>query len=275
MRVLVTGGSGGLGRYVVRALSARGLDVLAPGRDALDITRQEDLRAYVAYERPEAVVHLAALANVDRCSEDPVLATRTNATATRHLVETCGGRLVRPFVYMSTNDLFSECAGGPFSESCDPAPGMAYSWSKYAGELAVLTVGGLAVRANFFTRHCRAKLSFAAYVIQNAGAGIPFRCYTNVRAAPVFAGTLAERMVDALLSGRAGVLHVASTDSVSRDEQARLLCRAYGLPEDGIMPVPLLDRRGRPLDARLTSERGGLVGTVAEEVAKLVREEPL
>lgn len=274
MRVLITGGSGGLGRYVPRALLSRGAVVLAPRHEDLDITSPDALRAYIEQSRPTAVVHLAALANVDRCTEKVEEAVSVNSIATHRLAWACAdARLL--LVYMSTNDVFSECQDGPFSESRIPAPGMAYSWSKYVGEVAVVVAGGLAVRANFFTRHCRAKQSFAAYVVNSAHAGTPFPCYTNVIATPVFAGTLAEKMVEALLRGERGILHIASSDSVSREEQARRICQTYGLPADGIVPTELTARRGRPLDARLTSERGGLVGTVEGEIAKMAREEPL
>mgnify|MGYP001592000075 CR=1 FL=1 len=274
MRVLVTGGSGGLGRYVSRALFARDATVMAPQHEDLDITRLDDLRAYVESVKPTAVVHLAAIANVDRCAERPEEAVAVNGVATYRLASICR-RFKVPLVYMSTNDVFSECRDGPFSESRAPAPGMAYSWSKYLGEVAVVEAGGLAVRANFFTRHCRAKQSFAAYVLECARGDRPLLCHSNVLATPVYAGTLAERLVEALCAEVTGVLHVASSDAVNRAQQARLICAAYGLPAEKVTPRPLEDRRGRPLDARLTSERGGLAGTVQEEVMKMAKEEPL
>mgnify|MGYP001604612726 CR=1 FL=1 len=276
MRVLVTGGSGGLGRYVVPALLARGFEVKAPSHAELDITCEESVRTSLATLSPQVIVHLAALSNVDRCFYEPEEASRLNVLGTEHLVRWARRGPLASFVYMSTNDVFSECReGGPFDESRTPAPGMPYSWSKWAGEQAVLAIGGLVIRANFFTRHCNAKQSFAAYVIENAREGRKFACYTNVLATPIFAGTLAERIGDAVQAGAAGILHIATRDAVSRVTQAEEICKAYGLPTNKIQSAPLLDRRGRPLDARLTSLREGLVGDVAEEIGKMVREEPL
>lgn len=276
MRVLVTGGSGGLGRYVVPVLAARGFEMMAPDHATLDITNEESVRAHLTDCSPQVIVHLAALSNVDRCSYEPEEASRLNVLGTQHLVRWARMGPLASFVYMSTNDVFSECRGhGPFDESRTPAPGMPYSWSKWAGEQAVLAVGGLVIRANFFTRCCNAKQSFAAYVIDSARAGRSFDCYTNVLATPIFAGTLAERIAEAVLSGAAGVLHIASRDGVSRVTQAEKICQAYGLPADGIRAVPLVDRHGRPLDARITSLRDGIVGDVADEIEKMAREEPL
>lgn len=271
MRALVTGSRGGLGTYVVRALEAAGYDVLDPPRTELDFTDREGVDLYLGALRPAVIIHLAALADVDRCGTHLEEAVRANVLATQYLVASARC----PLVYMSTNDVFSECLDGPFDEGRTPAPGMPYSWSKFAGEQAVLAVGGLVVRANFFTRRCNSKRSFVAYVLEHAVRGVPFDCYTNVCTCPVFAGTLATVLVRSSTEDCRGVLHVATEDAVNRAEQAEKICEAYGLSSLGVRPVPLRDRCGRPLDARLTSVRGGIVGTVSSEIQKLVQAEPI
>jgi len=60
-RVVVTGGSGFLGRHVVAALRSRGCAVAAPRKAEYDLTRELDTRRMYADLRPELVVHLAAV----------------------------------------------------------------------------------------------------------------------------------------------------------------------------------------------------------------------
>ena len=61
-RVVVTGGSGFLGRCVVRALERRGCAaVLAPRKREYDLTREPDVARMFADMRPNIVVHLAAV----------------------------------------------------------------------------------------------------------------------------------------------------------------------------------------------------------------------
>jgi GDP-L-fucose synthase len=61
-RVLVTGGSGFLGRNVVAALRRHGCaDVAAPRRAAYDLTREPDVRRLFAEVAPQVVIHLAAV----------------------------------------------------------------------------------------------------------------------------------------------------------------------------------------------------------------------
>jgi len=60
-RVVVTGGSGFLGRHVVAALGTRGCTVLVPRKAQYDLTHIADVERMYADLRPEIVLHLAAV----------------------------------------------------------------------------------------------------------------------------------------------------------------------------------------------------------------------
>jgi GDP-L-fucose synthase len=60
-RVVVTGGSGFLGRHVVAALGTRGCTVLVPRRAQYDLTHEADVERMYADLRPHVVIHLAAI----------------------------------------------------------------------------------------------------------------------------------------------------------------------------------------------------------------------
>ncbi len=61
-RVVVTGGSGFLGRHVVQAFERRGYGtVLVPRKATYDLTRERDVERMYAELRPRVVVHLAAV----------------------------------------------------------------------------------------------------------------------------------------------------------------------------------------------------------------------
>jgi GDP-L-fucose synthase len=61
-RVLVTGGSGFLGKQLLQVLSERGYpDVVAPSHAEYDLTRADQVAACVRDLRPRAIVHLAAV----------------------------------------------------------------------------------------------------------------------------------------------------------------------------------------------------------------------
>jgi GDP-L-fucose synthase len=58
--VMVTGGQGFLGKYVVHRLNERGADVLVADLDRYDLRRPEDIRRALADSKPQMVIHLAA-----------------------------------------------------------------------------------------------------------------------------------------------------------------------------------------------------------------------
>ena len=61
MEVLVTGGSGMVGRNLTEALESRGIAVVSPGRKKLDLTKKEEVDDYFRNNPPDAVVHCAGL----------------------------------------------------------------------------------------------------------------------------------------------------------------------------------------------------------------------
>ena len=272
MKALITGASGGLGRYVCRTATGLGWTVLSPSHKDLNLTCPDKVGVYLEENAPDVILHLAALTNVDRCQQASQATVQLNVLSTLHLA-----RAKKRLVFMSTNDVFSELVDadidGPYADQMIPAPGNVYAWSKFAAEQAVLAAEGVVVRANFFTRHCSSKESFVAYVLRNANERRPFDCYTNVVSSPIFAETLAKALCT-LTAGQSGVFHVSTVDSINRHEQAQEICRAYGLDASFAQPKLLENRAGRPLDARLTPSACIEQLYVNDEIDKLRKAEP-
>ena len=140
MRLLVTGGGGQIGRAVSAAARARGFDVTAPARAALDIVDAAAVARAFDATRPEAVVNCAALTAVDRAEGERELAFAVNAEAAGRLARLCASRGVK-LVHLSTDYVFDGAEPGPYREDDPPSPLNVYGASKLAGELAVAAAG--------------------------------------------------------------------------------------------------------------------------------------
>ena len=149
-RVLVTGGSGFIGRHVVAVLRAAGHEVTVADRspygedDVREVTGElEDpaVREAAVTEGTDAVVHLAAETSVLGSMRRPVLVHRVNVDLTAALLELCRERGVPTFVLASTNAVVGACPG-TMTERVPLAPLTPYGATKAAAEMLLSGYAG-------------------------------------------------------------------------------------------------------------------------------------
>ncbi|KRE84588.1 GDP-mannose 4,6 dehydratase [Rhodanobacter sp. Soil772] len=147
-RVLVTGLGGFTGRYVAAELERAGYAVsgLSPAsHDAaaghVDLLDAAAVHAAVAGIRPQAVIHLAAIAFVAHGDVDAVY--RTNILGTRHLLAALADLPVPPSIVVlaSSANVYGNAEGhaGLLGEDTPAAPANDYAVSKLAMEYMAKT----------------------------------------------------------------------------------------------------------------------------------------
>jgi UDP-glucose 4-epimerase len=148
VRVLVTGGSGFIGSHVVDRLIAHGHEpvnfdlVPSPFHDPSEVEYVHgDLLDPAAVRNAirgtDAVIHLAAVSDVNKVLADPALAEAVNAGGTRAVLEAARLEGVPRVVYASTVWVYGSSNGhGPLEED-EPftLPGHLYTATKLAGEM--------------------------------------------------------------------------------------------------------------------------------------------
>jgi UDP-glucose 4-epimerase len=153
MKVLITGGSGRLGRSVVAGFAAAGHDVVSVDRTELpagpefvrvrqenvDLLDADQVRSVLTRTQPDAVIHLAAIAVPFSAPEDVIL--RTNTLLAYNVMGAATDVGVRYIVTASSPTVLGYGAPGgwlpdrfPLDEESTPRPWNAYALSKLIAE---------------------------------------------------------------------------------------------------------------------------------------------
>ncbi|GAA4768806.1 NAD-dependent epimerase/dehydratase family protein [Microbacterium gilvum] len=256
-RILVTGGAGRLGRSLVAGLAARGHELVSVDRDvsdapelsgiaqlAADLSDADAAAAVIAESRPEALIHLAAIAVPFSAPEDVIM--RTNAGLAVSVLGAAAAAGVPRVVAASSPTVLGYGAPAgwlpdrlPLDERTPPRPWNAYGLSKL---LIEQTIGML-------RRQTGDAVRFAAFrpcyvIAPEEWAGAPTQQghtvverladpalsapavfnYVDARDVSSFADTLLSAMDD-IPNGE--VFFVGADDALARDPLAELMPRFF------------------------------------------------
>ncbi|HPX74649.1 MAG: dTDP-4-dehydrorhamnose reductase [Candidatus Diapherotrites archaeon ADurb.Bin253] len=146
-KTLVLGSTGVLGKEI---LSHRD-SLLSPSHSELDITDFNKLNRFFEREKPNQVIHLAALVGARKCEENREKAYLTNVLATKNISQLCLNNNIK-MIYMSTDTVFDGRKGN-YSEEDIPNPLNYYSFTKFAGECFVgMVPSHLIIRSSFLPK---------------------------------------------------------------------------------------------------------------------------
>lgn len=136
MKVLLTGKHGQLGQ-ALQASCPADVELIALGRDDLDLSNAEACKQAVLDVNPDWVLNAGAYTAVDRAESEAELAWQVNAGAPKAFSEALaksGGRLLQ----VSTDFVFNGKQGSPYTPDQPVNPIGVYGSSKADGEQAVL-----------------------------------------------------------------------------------------------------------------------------------------
>lgn len=294
--LLVTGAAGMAGWHVItealhRNLPVSGLwhneqpvsfgaDVPMHRCDLLDYSKCADL---VANLRPTAVVHCAALTNVDACEDNLEHTMNVNAHASGALAEVaaeCGAR----FIYFSSDSVYE--GSRPNWRETDPAnPVNAYAKSKKEAGRRILAAYPEAVvlRTNFYGKHPCDDRALASWILGRLETGQDVPGFTDVVFSPLWIGHLAQRVVDLATEEKyadvSGLLNLGGDGSISKYDFARQMAQAAGHDPDRVKTALSTDidfKAARPLDTSMDVGRArdifGTLPTMGEGLEAFVKD---
>lgn len=244
-RLLVTGGTGYLGRAVAAAAERAGWVVTAVGSSIADIRDPESVRALVRDIGPNVIVHTAYRKDTRDAREVIEEGSAHVAAAANE----AGARLV----HVSSDVVFDGRAGRPYRETDRPSPLTDYGRSKAAAELrvAALADDAVIVRTSLIYGGPSSPPSLHELVAHDHDATF----YVDEIRCPIQVDDLARALVELATSDVAGIVHVAGPEALSRRDFAELIVGR----RVKAAPAP----PGRVLDCRLDSTQASRLLTFA------------
>jgi dTDP-4-dehydrorhamnose reductase len=135
IKVMLTGKDGQLGKALLEKIPA-GIEVVALGRQDLDLSNKESCHNAVLEYRPDWVLNAGAYTAVDRAESEPDLAMAVNAVAPEAFAQALGevgGRLLQ----VSTDFVFNGTQAHPYHPDQPVDPISVYGATKAEGERLV------------------------------------------------------------------------------------------------------------------------------------------
>jgi dTDP-4-dehydrorhamnose reductase len=236
-RLLIIGSRGFVGSGLSEAAAGGPFELLSD--NGIDITDNKSVQLAFEALQPDAVILLAAIADIDRCQREQERAERINVDGALHVAQACANTNAR-LVFSSTGAVFDGLKHGYVEEDL-PTPVSFYGETKVRAEAGVQKIlpAAAIIRISLvlgFSRRPGTNSTLDRLRSQlEAGTSVaaPLEEYRN----PIDTGTLNEFLLD--LAGRSqatGVFNLGSADPISRYDLMRRLARSWNCLESLVQP---------------------------------------
>lgn len=274
MRVLITGASGQLGPYLLRAAGERGPQwqlAAWSGRSTGQVEgvalRPVDLLDGRAIEQalndfdPQAIVHAGAVSSLKESLENPDLAEAVNVQATSILAGWAWYRSAR--VVLCSSDMVFDGRRGNYVETDEANPVSVYGRTKLAAERVVCQLpGGVAVRLSLmYGPGLHGKKTFYDQLLEALRSGKPLNLFNDEWRTPLSIADGARGLIAACDSKAAGLYHLGGPERITRYELGRRVAAKLGLNDRGIKTETRMSVKGpeeRPRDLSLNCAKWDL-----------------
>ncbi len=237
----ITGAGGLIGSHLAAVTPSEWI-ARPLSRNQLDITDSKAVYEQFDHDKPDLVIHCAAISKNPVCDADPQLAMRVNADATQTLA--VAAREI-PFIFLST-DLVFDGKKGNYVEVDEPNPLSVYAETKVLAERAVLknpkhTIVRLSLNAGHSPTGDRA---FNEEMRRAFAAGRSMNLFLDEFRCPLPAEFTARALWE--IVGESGIFHLCGPERLSRFEIGRLVAENHPELNPKISSGTLRDYKGSP-----------------------------
>jgi dTDP-4-dehydrorhamnose reductase len=232
--ILVTGSNGLLGQKITeRTLQTKQFNLVATSKGAnrypvkegytyaeMDILNPDQVLQVIKKFKPDAIIHTAAMTNVDISHEQPELAHELNVVAVQTLADIAASENIQ-LVHLSTDFIF-DGAAGPYDEEAEPNPLSHYGKTKLEGEQVVKSSNAhWVIIRTILVYGIVSDMSRSNIVLWAKGAlesNKPINVVNDQWRMPTLAEDLADGCLLAVEKGAQGVFNISGKDMMSVSE---------------------------------------------------------
>jgi len=238
MRLLITGGSGLLGSKTVSISLRKGYETYSGYNDheatngtpvKLNICNKREVDKVFEKVKPDAVIHAAALTNVDKCEEDQEMARRVNIEGTQNITEASEHHNAF-LVHISTDYIFSG-EEGMYKETDEPDPINYYGLTKLEAEKIVSSsnLEWCIARSSviYGATPAAGKDNFALWVQNKLKNRESMRIITDQWVSPTLNTNLAEMVLEIIERKLIGTYHLAGATPINRYDFAVQIAETF------------------------------------------------
>jgi dTDP-4-dehydrorhamnose reductase len=238
-KILITGSNGMLGKaavgyflkeYEVVGIDIKGNDIFLSSKSlpiaqiGCNIIDQIKLEEIFKKEKPDIVLHCAALIDVDYCENNIKHACDVNIIGTDNIVSLCKKYSIK-MIYISTSMVFDGSKSEYFEDDITN-PLNYYAVSKRIGEvLAITSDKNLVIRTNIIGL---SKGSYFDWVYKKIINNERLGGYTNINLNAIYVNDFVKYIDMLLKAEKTGVYHITSRDWVSKYKFAKMLEKEMG-----------------------------------------------
>lgn len=239
--IWITGAEGHVGTALQKLLNHKKYEILTTDKEDVDVTDIEQIRLFIAMNRPSVIINCAGITDVKTCIENPDLAFKVNALGARNLAveaQKIGAKLVQ----ISTDDVFDGDGEIPYTEFDETHPISIYGKSKLAGEQMVRSLIGkfFIIRSSWVYDIGD---DFVGSFLKRMKTETEIDVEVNRTAVPTSARELAKVVAKLVEGNQYGTYHVVCKGFCSRYELAKEIVKLTGKEEEvTVNPVMIYDQ---------------------------------
>tara|TARA_E500000178_G_C16884511_1_gene690592 strand:+ start:215 stop:1081 length:867 start_codon:yes stop_codon:yes gene_type:complete len=219
MKVLLFGGSGFLGSHLKNFFLEKKVSCFSCGRNSkndilLRKYSEKEIFKIIFDLKPDVVVNLVGITNVDECEKNLKKAREINTNITKNISNVLIKYKKKIFFLHISTDQVYDSINSKESKTCLVNN---YAKTKKKAEEFVIKVNGCVVRTNFFG-FSKSKKTFLDWVYISLKKGKKINLFSNIYFSPLYVKTLCHYLLKIIRKKKFGIYNVGSKGCISKAE---------------------------------------------------------